>query len=169
MARIITWWLLAGLLVGGCRGARVAVPLPPESTVAIPSRRPITPPAEAQAAFEASEARPTLPLHAPAPMAPVVVSASHPAPDKPAASSLPSPVRSQVANPTPQPAGQASAPKPTGWGSILQVIGTGLVLGGLVLGLVVGGWGGFGIFLLGALAGGFAAFCGSFLIDGQLP
>ncbi|MBT2558184.1 hypothetical protein J7E24_10345 [Hymenobacter sp. ISL-91] len=50
----------------------------------------------------------------------------------------------------------------------MQVVGTVLAVGGIVSGLVVGGWAGFGIFALGAVVGGVVAFCGSFLINGDL-
>jgi hypothetical protein len=53
-------------------------------------------------------------------------------------------------------------------GGALQILGTILVVTGIITGFLVGGWAGFGLFLLLALIGGFAAFWGSFIIDGQL-
>ena len=161
--------LVFGVLIGlltGCHSTRVAVPLPAVVPVAATPRRPLALPIDSAGT---SVTKPALPLPAPSPSAPPPVRASPLGPDKPAAySPLPDPVSGQ---PGKSVAPQTDAPRQTGsvWGSILQVIGTGFLVGGIVAGLLVGGWAGFGLFLLGSVVGGFIAFCGSFLIDGQLP
>ena len=53
MKRVLTWWL-AGLVAGGCHGARMLVPLPPESVVAAPPRR-LAPPATDSGAASATK------------------------------------------------------------------------------------------------------------------
>ncbi len=150
-------------LLAGCRSERVAFRTPTAQPAVTAPPRVVASTNEAGAA---PEAKPALPLPAPDSAAPAPVRAAAPEQYKPAHWPLPAPVRNQVARPAPRPA----APKRIGWdwGSILPAIGTGLFLGGLVLGVVVGGWAGFGIFLLGSVVGLFVAFCGSFLIDGQM-
>ncbi|MFD2785758.1 hypothetical protein [Hymenobacter rubripertinctus] len=164
MKRWLTFGLLVGLLAG-CRSERVAVRLP-AAAITVPPR-PVAPPAETGAT---SEAKSSLPLPAPDPAAPPLIRAPPPSQDKPAHWPFHELARKQVAKPAPAPIAQLKASERTGWdwGSILQAIGTGLFVGGLVLGIVVGGWAGFGLFLLGSVVGLFVAFCGSFLIDGQM-
>ncbi|OWP61483.1 hypothetical protein CDA63_19140 [Hymenobacter amundsenii] len=167
MKMALVFGVAIGLLTG-CRSERMAVQLPTATSVAVAPRRPVTQPADCAGA--ASEVKSSLPLPAPDSVAPPLIRAPPPSQDKPAHWPFHEFARKQAAKPAPGPVAQPKASEPTGpaWGSILQAMGTGLFVGGLILGIVAGGWTGFGLFLLGSVVGLFVAFCGSFLIDGQM-
>lgn len=144
MKRVPEWWLLAGLLVGGCRGARVPVPLPPEPVVAAPPRRLAS---LATDSGTASATKPYLLLPTPFPAAPPPVSTTPPSQNKPAhwpfhelawqknrqAAAAPNtpPSPSKAVLSTPQEKGIS--------GTAYLIAGDILVVAGLIIGLAIGG------------------------------